>query len=382
MTRFATDCVHAGHQHDPVDGAVNPAVQFSTTFQQPHPAQPIGSDYTRGGNRTRDALEAALAVLDGGDHAFAFASGLAALDALLRSLRPGDHIVCAEDAYGGSIRLLNKIITPMGVEVTFVDTQDLEATEAACQANTKWVLMETPTNPLLRVSDIEAVAKIAHHAGAKLVVDSTFMSPALQKPLALGADVVFHSATKYLGGHSDVLAGVIVTSDPQVAEDVKFQQMAAGAVLGPMDCYLLLRGMRTLDLRVRHQSRTAMDLAIRLAERLGHENVLYPGLPSHPNHEVQIRQAEAGGGMLSFRVPTGPQAVDLVKTTKIFQLAESLGAVESLIQIPALMTHASVPPEMREATGLTDGLIRVSVGIEDVADLWEDLDQALQQVGL
>lgn len=373
---FATKCVHAGTIQDPIHGAVNPALQLSTTFVQPDVAQPLTYDYSRGGNPTREALETAIATLEGGKHGHAFSSGLAAMDACIRTLDAGDHVVCAEDAYGGSIRLLRQVASRGGIDVTFVDTQDLDATKASMTDATKLVIMETPTNPLLRVSDIGAVAEITHDAGAKLIVDNTFMSPAQQSPLAHGADIVFHSATKFIGGHSDVLAGLLVTKDNELADQIRFVQMAVGAVCQPFDAYMLLRGIRTLDLRTKQQSRNAQELAQRIAAQIGAEHVLYPGLDSHPHHDIHAKQASAGGSMLSFRLPDAAAARDLVRKTKVFQLAESLGAVESLIQVPAAMTHASVPKEMRERTGLTDGLIRVSVGIEDVEDQWDDLAQA------
>lgn len=373
---FGTRCVHAGATPDPVHGAVNPAIQLSTTFVQPDVASPKTFDYSRGGNPTREALEAAIASLEGGSSGHAFSSGLSAMDACLRLLGSGDHVVCAEDAYGGSIRLLNRITSKSGIDVTFVDTQDLDATQAAMTDATKLVIMETPTNPLLRVSDIRAVAGITHDAGARLVVDNTFMSPAMQQPLSLGADIVFHSATKFIGGHSDVLAGLLVTDDADLAEELTFVQMAVGAVCPPFDAYMLLRGIRTLHLRTQQQAANAQVLAERIAAQIGAEHVLYPGLDSHPHHDVHARQAKSGGALLSFRLQDAAAARDLVRKTRIFQLAESLGAVESLIQVPAAMTHASVPKEMRERTGLTDGLVRVSVGIEDVEDQWDDLSRA------
>lgn len=374
---FATRCVHAGITPDAVHGAVNPAIQLSTTFVQPDVAKPLTYDYSRGGNPTRAALESAIADLEGAAHGFAFASGLSALDAVLRTCRSGDHIVAAEDAYGGSIRLLTKVAERQGLSVTFVDTQDVEATQAAFTDQTRWLLLESPTNPLLRVSDIKALCKAAHASDVRVLVDNTFMSPALQNPLDLGADAVFHSATKYIGGHSDVLAGLVVTDDRELADEIHFVQMAVGAVLPPFDCNLLLRGIRTLHLRMARHCASAQVLAERLAEHDAVEAVYFPGLPDHPGHDIQQEQAMGPGGMLSFRVPRAEEAHRVVKTTKIFQLAESLGAVESLIQIPAAMTHASVPPELRERTQLDEGLIRLSVGIEDVDDLWADLEQAL-----
>lgn len=374
---FATRCVHAGVHPDPVHGAVNPAIQLSTTFRQPAPAEPLTYDYSRAGNPTREALEEAIMDLEGGVSGHAFSSGLSALDALLRTLNAGDHVVAAEDAYGGSIRLLNRVCARQGISTTFVDTRDLKATQKAMTKKTKMVLLETPTNPLLRVSDIKAVAQVAHDGGARLVVDNTFMSPALQNPLKLGADAVFHSATKYVGGHSDVLAGLVACKDKDFGEQIKFLQLAVGAVLPPFDAYLLLRGLKTLHLRMERHSASAAEIAKRLEEHKAVGKVFYPGLDSHDGHKVHAKQARSGGGMLSFTLKDLDAAKRCVTTTRIFQLAESLGAVESLIQLPALMTHASVPAEMRRKTGLDDGLIRASVGVEDVEDLWNDLEQAI-----
>ncbi|MCA1811629.1 MAG: PLP-dependent aspartate aminotransferase family protein [Halobacteriales archaeon] len=374
---FGTRCVHAGVHPDPIHGAVNPAIQLSTTFRQPAPAQPLTYDYSRAGNPTRAALEEAIANLEGGVSGHAFSSGLSALDALLRTLDAGDHVVAAEDAYGGSIRLLNRVCARQGITTTFVDTRDLKATQKAMTKKTRMVLLETPTNPLLRVSDVKAVAEVAHAGGARLVVDNTFMSPVLQNPLKLGADAVFHSATKYVGGHSDVLAGLVVCEDKELGDQVKFLQLAVGAVLPPFDAYLLLRGLKTLHLRMERHSASAAEIAARLEEHKAVGKVFYPGLESHDGHKVHARQARSGGGMLSFTLKDLDAAKRCVTGTRIFQLAESLGAVESLIQLPALMTHASVPAEMRRKTGLEDGLIRASIGVEDVEDLWSDLEQAI-----
>ncbi|MEA3136813.1 MAG: cysteine-S-conjugate beta-lyase [Thermoplasmata archaeon] len=377
---FATKCVHAGIHPDAEHGSVNPAIHLTTTYVQPAPAQPKTFDYARAGNPTRQALEESIAILEGGVTGHAFASGLSALDAILRTLDSGDHVVAAEDSYGGSMRLLNKVYARQGIKTTFVDTQDPANTAKAMTKSTKLVLMETPTNPLLRVSDIKATAEVAHDGKAKLVVDNTFMSPALQNPLALGADYVFHSATKYIGGHSDVLAGLVVTGDKADGERIKFLQLAVGAVLDPFDSFMLLRGLKTLDLRMARHAATAQTIAERLAKHKAVEKVFYPGLPKHPNHKVNAKQAKNGGGMLSFSLGSDAKvAAECVKATRLFQLAESLGAVESLIQIPALMTHASVPPEIRKRTGLADGLIRLSPGIEDVEDLWSDLKQAIEK---
>lgn len=377
---FATKCVHAGIHPDAEHGSVNPAIHLTTTYVQPAPAQPKTYDYARAGNPTRAALEESIAILEGGVTGHAFASGLSALDAILRTLDSGDHVVAAEDAYGGSMRLLNKVYARQGIKTTFVDTQDPANTAKAMTKGTKLVLMETPTNPLLRVSDIKATAEVAHDGKAKLVVDNTFMSPALQNPLAHGADYVFHSATKYIGGHSDVLAGLVVTNDKADGERIKFLQLAVGAVLDPFDSFLLLRGLKTLDLRMARHAATAQAIAERLAKHKAVDKVFYPGLAKHPNHKVNAKQAKSGGGMLSFSLGNDAKvAAKCVQSTRLFQLAESLGAVESLIQIPALMTHASVPPEMRKKTGLADGLIRLSPGIEDAEDLWADLKQAIEK---
>lgn len=377
---FATRAVHSGSGDDD-HGGVNEPLQFSTTFVQPDVAAPLRFDYSRGGNPTRQRLEDAMADLEGAGpkgRGFAFASGLSALDAVLRTASAGDHVVAAEDAYGGSIRLLTKVAARQGIETTFVDTRDPEAVAAGMTDRTKWVLLETPTNPLLRVSDIKAVAGVAHDGGARMVVDNTFMSPALQNPLALGADAVFHSATKYIGGHSDVLAGLVVVKDPELADEIQFLQMAVGAVLPPFDCGLLLRGLRTLPIRMRRHSENAAWLADQLDAHDAVQRVYYPGLDSHGGHEVHKSQARAPGGMLSFRVEGGARARKIVRSTRLWALAESLGAVESLIQVPAAMTHASVPPELRQRTRLDDGLIRLSVGIEDREDLWSDLERALK----
>ncbi len=375
---FATRAVHAGVHPDPVHGAVNPAIQLSTTFVQPAPGKPLTFDYSRAGNPTREALEEAIAELEGGATGHAFSSGLSALDALLRTLDAGDHIVAAEDAYGGSIRLLNRVLARQGIKTTFVDTQDPANTQAAMTKKTKVVLLETPTNPLLRVSDIKANAEVAHDGKAMLLVDNTFMSPALQNPLNLGADAVFHSATKYIGGHSDVLAGVVACADKKLGEQVKFLQLAVGAVCPPFDSFLLLRGLKTLVLRMERHGENAAFIAGELAKHKAVGKVFYPGLAKHPNAKVHAKQARSGGGMLSFELHDTKAALACVKKTRLFQLGESLGAVESLVQIPSLMTHASVPAEMRRKTGLADGLIRLSVGVEDKKDLWADLKQAIE----
>ncbi len=384
-----TRCVHAGVTADPQTGAVTPPLHLSSTFAQQGVGVHKGFEYARTGNPTRGFLEKAIAQLEAGPagaaagaRGLAFGSGSAALDTLLRLLDTGDHVVCAEDAYGGTIRLLTKVTNRWGLGVTFVDTRDLDAVRAAMTPKTRMVLMETPTNPMLRVSDIAAVAEIAHAGGALLVVDNTFMSPALQRPLDLGADLIYHSATKYIGGHSDVVGGLIVAKDPKIGEDLAFLQNAVGAILSPFDSFLLLRGLKTLHLRMERHCASAATLAARLAKHPAVEEVYFPGLPGHPNADVQARQASGPGGMLSFRLRDGPTARRMVTATRLFQLAESLGAVESLIQVPAAMTHAAVPAEIRKRTRLDEGLVRLSVGVEDVEDLWADLERALAQIEL
>ncbi|MGB0653338.1 MAG: trans-sulfuration enzyme family protein [Thermoplasmatota archaeon] len=381
--RPATLAVHAGIEADPATGAVVPPLHLASTFVQEAVGVHKGWEYARSSNPTRATLEAAVAQMESPDQAafgMAFASGSAALDTLVRQLDAGDHVVCAEDAYGGTIRLLTKVTNRWGLDATFVDTQDVDAVAAAMTPKTKLVLLETPTNPLLRVTDIQAVADVAHDGGARLAVDNTFMSPALQRPMDHGADVIYHSATKYLGGHSDLVGGLLVTRDAAYAEELAFLQNAQGNILSPFDSWLMLRGLKTLHLRMQQHCTSGQLLAERLAQHPAVKEVHFPGLADHPGHAVHARQASGPGGMMSIRLASKEAAHKLVATTRVFQLAESLGAVESLIQVPAAMTHASVPPEIRERTRLDEGLVRLSVGIEDPEDLWQDLDQALNTV--
>ena len=372
---FGTRAVHGAGPPDPVTGAVVPAISLATTFQQEAVGKPLAYEYSRSGNPTRAALEAHLATLEGASDGFAFASGLAAEDALLRLLAPGDHCVLPDDAYGGTIRLARQVHAPAGLEVDTVALTDLEALAAAWQPATRMVWIETPSNPWLRIVDIEAVSELVHRRGGLVVVDNTFATPALQQPLTLGADVVVHSATKYLGGHSDVVGGFVATSDDELAERIGFLQNAAGAVPGPLDCYLVHRGARTLQLRMARHSESAAAVADRLAAHPAVSEVRYPGLSSHPGHEIAARQMSAFGGMVSLRLAGGEAAaLELCRRTEIFTLAESLGAVESLIEHPGRMTHASVAGTGNAVPG---DLVRLSVGIEDVDDLLADLDQAL-----
>jgi len=375
---FETLAVHAGQEPDPVSGAVMEPIVLATTFAQPEPGKPLRFDYSRSGNPTRAALEACLAALEGGASAFAFASGCAAATTLLHTLRPGDHVVCGDDVYGGTYRLFEKVLRPLGIEASFVDLRDPAHLEGALTGRTRMVWLETPTNPLLRLVDIRAAADLLRPREIPLVVDNTFASPALQRPLALGATVVLHSTTKYINGHSDVVGGALVTSDPELAKRLAFLQNAIGAVPGPMDCYLVLRGIKTLAVRMQRHGETAAELARRLQGAAGVQRVHYPGLPSHPQHALCRRQMPSGGGMISVELEGDlDHACRFLRALRLFTLAESLGGVESLVEIPALMTHASIPRERRQALGITDSLIRLSVGLEHVDDLWHDLEGGL-----
>ncbi|WP_417556060.1 cystathionine gamma-synthase [Microbacterium sp.] len=377
---FATRAIHAGQDPDPHTGAIIPPIyQASTHVQDGIGGFREGYEYNRAGNPTRSALETQLAALEGGASAYSFSSGLAAEDALLRSiLRPGDHVLLGNDVYGGTYRLLTKVLAPWGVETTTADLGDADAVRAALRPQTRIVWVETPSNPLLKIVDIAALADIAHAGGAVLVVDNTFASPALQQPLALGADVVVHSTTKYLGGHSDVLGGAVVLGDDRFDEAVKFQQFAVGAVSAPLDAWLTTRGIKTLAVRVRQHSENAQAIAEWAAQRPEFSEVYYPGLTSHPGHDIAARQMSGFGGMLSLGLAAGPDAArTLAESTTLFQLAESLGGVESLIGYPPEMTHASV---RGTELAVPENLVRLSVGIEDVADLIADLEGALARV--
>jgi cystathionine beta-lyase/cystathionine gamma-synthase len=374
---FATRAIHVGQGPDPATGAVVQPIHLATTYAQERVGVHRGFEYSRSQNPTRQALEECLASLEGARHAFAFASGLAASTTLMLLLSPGDHVVCTDDVYGGTFRLFDKVFSRYGLEFTYVDSRDLGALEAALTPRTRLVWLESPTNPLLRLVDIRAASELAHGAGAWVCVDNTFATPALQQPLGLDADVVLHSATKYLGGHSDVVGGALMTSDADIAERLRFHQNAAGAVPSPFDCWLLLRGLKTLALRVERQCESALAVALHLSEHPRVTAVHYPGLDTHPQRDLTARQMGAGGGMVSFEVADQATALAALARLRIFALAESLGAVESLAEHPGLMTHASIPPERRRQVGIADGLIRLSIGVEEVADLLADLDQAL-----
>jgi cystathionine gamma-synthase len=375
----ATRAIHAGYRPDPATGAVNAPIYASSTFAQDGVGGLRGGfEYARTGNPTRAALEASLAAVEGGNFGRAFASGMAATDCALRAiLRPGDHVIIPDDAYGGTFRLIDKVFTKWGIEHTPVALSDLDAVRAAVTGATKLIWVETPTNPLLSIADIAGIAQLSSAAGAKLLVDNTFASPALQQPLALGADIALHSTTKYIGGHSDVVGGALITDDEELDDAFAFLQNGAGAVPGPFDAYLTMRGLKTLVLRMQRHSENAALVAEFLDGHPAIETVLYPGLPSHPNHEVARRQMSGFGGMVSVRLHGGREAAQrLCARTEIFILAESLGGVESLIEHPGAMTHASTAGSQLE---VPDDLVRLSVGIEEAGDLLGDLEQALRK---
>ncbi|MGE0789146.1 MAG: cystathionine gamma-synthase [Sandaracinaceae bacterium] len=376
--RLDTLAIHAGQEPDPTSGAVMTPIVLASTFAQDGPGHHKGFEYARTGNPTRQTLERCLAALEGADHAVAFGSGCAAMTTLLHTLRPGDHIVASDDVYGGSFRILDKVFRPLGIETTQVDMREPSNVAAAFTPATKMVWVETPTNPMLKLVDIEKVAAIGRDKGAIVVVDNTFATPMLQRPIMLGAHVVLHSMTKYLNGHSDVVGGVVMTSEPELAERLRFLQNAIGAVPSPFDCYLVLRGLKTLPVRMERHVKSASAIAQWLEGQPGVEKVVYPGLASHPQRALAERQMSGPGGMISFVVAGGlPAARALLRAVRIFACAESLGGVESLIEHPAIMTHGSVPPAARAALGIDDGLIRISVGLEALDDLRDDLAQAL-----
>ncbi|MCH9650025.1 MAG: cystathionine gamma-synthase [Deltaproteobacteria bacterium] len=378
LHHFETLAVHAGVSPDPTTGAIMTPIFQNSTYAQRAVGEHTGYEYSRTDNPTRTALQNSAAALEGGRYGLAFASGMAATDTLVRRLGPGDHVLSGNDVYGGTYRLFDKVLAKNGVEFSYVDTSDLEQVEAGLRPNTRMVWLETPTNPMLRLTDIAAVAQLTQAHGALLAVDNTFASPALQRPLLLGADVVVHSATKYLGGHSDVVGGLVIVNDQALYEDLKFLQNAAGAVPGPMDCFLTLRGIKTLPLRMQAHCANAQRLAEFLSQHSAVSQVIYPGLESHPQYELAKRQMAGGGGIISFIMEGGEAAASSVAAnTQLFTLAESLGGVESLIEVPAVMTHASVADS---SLAVDPGLVRVSVGIENCADLEADLSQALAQL--
>ncbi len=377
--KFGTKAIHAGVEPDPTTGAIMTPIYQTSTYVQESPGKHKGYEYARTQNPTRTVLQNNLAALENGKHGICYASGLAATDAILKLFRPGDEIIASNDLYGGTYRIMVRVFGEFGLKFNFVDLSDSARLEAAITPATKMVWIETPTNPLLRLVDVAAVAAITKSRGIQLVVDNTFASPYLQNPLDLGADVVLHSVTKYLGGHSDTVMGAIVLNDDETAQRLAFIQNACGAVPGPQDCFLVLRGIKTLHVRMERHCQNALKVAQYLQQHPKVSQVHYPGLPSHPGHELAKRQMRGFGGMLSFELKgdSMPEAVRVMESFGVFSLAESLGGVESLCTHPASMTHASIPKEEREKNGLKDTLIRLSVGIEDVDDLIEDLAQAI-----
>jgi cystathionine gamma-lyase len=376
--RFATRAIHAGQEPDPLTGAVTVPIYQTSTYAQQAPGVHKGYDYSRTDNPTRTALHEAVASLESGRHALAFSSGLGAETTLLLSLKAGDHVVSARDVYGGTYRLFERVFKNFGVTFTFVETSDLYQIKRSLTKRTRMVWIESPTNPLLRITDIRGAAKLAHAAGAICVVDNTFASPFFQRPLELGADIALHSTTKYIGGHADVIGGAIALNDTALHERLKFLQNAVGATPGPFDCFLTLRGLKTLALRMQAHERNATRVAEFLVQHPRVKRVYFPGLDTHPDHAVAARQMTGYSGMVSFEVKGGvSKAKKVLARLRLFKIAESLGGVESLVELPALMTHASIPREERMKAGLDDGLIRLSVGIEDGDDLLADLAQAL-----
>lgn len=376
---FGTLAIHAGQSPEPTTGAIMPPIFQTSTYVQPAIAEPLGGiyDYARVANPTREALERNLAALEAGAHGLAFSSGLAAIEAVLKTLSAGDHVVSEENTYGGTTRMFTRVLSRLGIDFTFVDSRDPDAVAAAMRPETRLVHVETPTNPMMRLCDIAAVAEVAHAGDAILMVDNTFASPYNQRPLTLGADVVVHSTTKYINGHSDIIGGVLVVAGDDLAEEIRFVRKSTGAVPGPMDAWLCLRGAKTLHVRMRQHNAAGLAVARFLGDHPRVDRVFYPGLASHPQHELAARQMTGFTGMVSVDVGTLDRARGLVEHTRLFQLAESLGGVESLISVPSLMTHASVPAELRARMGVTDGLVRLSVGIEEVDDLIDDLGRAL-----
>jgi len=378
---FATRSVHAGQIVEPLAGAVMTPIYQTSTYVQTGLGKHRGYEYARTQNPTREALERNVASLEGATYGFAFGSGLAALDAVLKLFKAGDHIVCGENVYGGSHRLMDRIYRNLGLKVSFVDMRDVDNIERALTPATRMIYCETPTNPMMNLTDLAAVGDLTQARGYLCVVDNTFATPFFQRPLEFGADIVLHSTTKYLNGHSDMVGGLLVTSRDDLAEQLGFIQNAAGAVPGPMDCFLALRGIKTLPLRMRQHDANGRRIAEWLTRQRTATKVYYPGLPSHPQHELACRQMTGFGGMISLDLGDPARARRFVERTKVFALAESLGGVESLIGHPATMTHASVPAAMRQAMGLTDSLVRLSCGIEDTEDLIADLDQAFGAAG-
>ena len=373
---FGTRAIHAGQRPDLLSGAIMTPIYTTSTYVQEGLGDNKGYEYARGKNPTREALERNVAALEGGVHGFAFSSGMGCLDSIMKMFKSGDHIISGENVYGGTFRLFDKILQNFGLEFSFVDARDPERIADAVKPNTRAILIETPTNPLMRLTDLSAVSVIAKKQGAMFIVDNTFATPFFQKPFEHGADVVYHSTTKYLNGHSDMIGGIAVTKSDEIAAKLQFIQNAAGAVPGPFDSWLALRGTKTLHLRMPRHDSNGRAIAAWLANKMGPENVIYPGLASHPQHELAKRQMKGFGGMISVEMGTKARANEVLRKFRVFSLAESLGGVESLISHPASMTHASVEIDRRAQLGITEGLIRLSCGVEEIDDLMADVEQA------
>ncbi len=377
LQAFGTRAIHAGQRPDPTSGAIMTPIYQTSTYAQDALGVHRGYEYARGKNPTREALERNVATLEGARYGFAFSSGMGCLDALMKLFKTGDHIICGDNVYGGTFRLLDKILQNFGIEITYVDTRDTHNIVSAKKQNTVAVLVETPTNPLMRLTDLKAAADATHSIGAILIVDNTFATPYFQRPIELGADIVWHSSTKYLNGHSDMVGGIAITNDDDLATRIQFVLNASGAVPGPFDAWLVLRGTKTLHLRMERHDQNGRAVAGFLVDKFGDDKVFYPGLASHPQHDLAKRQMSGFGGMISVDVGSKDRAAQVLNKVNVFTLAESLGGVESLISHPASMTHASIPPDIRAQMGVTEGLIRLSCGVEDVNDLLADLEQAL-----
>ncbi|HEX2122417.1 MAG TPA: cystathionine gamma-synthase [Thermoanaerobaculia bacterium] len=373
---FSTDCIHAGQEPEPLTGAVTIPIYQTSTYVQPELGRHKGYEYARTKNPTRSAVEANLAALERGKYGHCFASGMSATDTVFRLLKSGDHVIAGENMYGGSYRLFTRVLEKFGLRFTYVDTSNVDNLRAAMQPNTRIVFLETPTNPMMTITDLAASAEIAHAGGALVVVDNTFCSPWLQRPIELGADIVVHSTTKFLNGHSDSVGGVVVSNSDEIAEQIGFLQNAVGAILSPFDSWLVLRGVKTLAVRMKRHEENGMAMASYLANHRKVKKVYYPGLPDHPQHELARRQMNGFGSMISFELGSKENAKKFLDRVRLCALAESLGGVETLISHPESMTHGSVPAETRQRLGITPGLVRISVGIEDIEDLIADLENA------
>jgi cystathionine gamma-lyase/homocysteine desulfhydrase len=378
--RKKTQLIHGGISGDKHTGAVSVPIYQVSTYKQEAIGKHSGYEYSRTGNPTRHALEELIKDLEGGHAGFAFGSGMAAVTAVMMLFNPGDHILMTDDVYGGTYRVMTKVLDRFGLEYSFVNTSDVEMVRSSIQSNTKAIYIETPTNPLLKITDIKAVSELAKKQNIKTIVDNTFSTPYWQNPILLGSDIVLHSATKYLGGHSDVVAGLVVVNSEELATELHFVQNSTGGILGPQDSWLLMRGIKTLGIRMEEHEKSTKKIVEFLSNHPKVGKIYYPGLSDHPNHEIVKKQSTGFGGMVSFDVGGENEAANVVENVHFFTLAESLGAVESLISVPAKMTHASIPSERRAELGITDGLVRISVGLEDVEDLIEDLDQALSRL--